>query len=39
MKKNRRAIFYAVEFIKFASGFAVIIALSLFTLQAAMAAQ
>jgi hypothetical protein len=39
MKKNRRAIFYFVEFVKFASGFAAILALALLSLKVAMAAQ
>ena len=40
MRNNkRRALFYAIEFVKFSTGFAAIIALSLIALHVAMAAQ
>ena len=39
MKKDRRRISYAIEFVKFSTGFAVIIALALLSLHVAVAAQ
>ncbi len=39
MQKNRRAIFYVTEFVRYSAGFAAIIALSLLTLHMASAAQ
>lgn len=39
MQKNRRALYYAVEFVKFASGFALILVVALVSLHVAMAAQ
>lgn len=39
MKKNRRLISYFTEFVKFSSGFALILATALLALHVAMAAQ
>lgn len=39
MAKNKRAITYFIEFVKFSTGFAAILAVALFSLHFAMAAQ
>jgi hypothetical protein len=39
MKKKRRSLSYFIDFVKFSTGFAAILALALFSLHVAMAAQ